>query len=79
VTLVVQVWAFFHVGFRTYRRLPEGPERALALGLLAYLVYSMTHGLIDNSFFLTDLALIFAWASGILSNLYVATRGPESV
>ncbi len=77
VTLAVQVWAFFRVGFRTYWRLPEGPERALVLGLLAYMVYSVAHGLIDNSFFLTDLALIFAWASGILSNLYVATRESE--
>src|SRR5262249_11132065 len=41
-----------------YRRLPEGETRALAIGLMAAMVASLAHGLIDNSFFLVDLAFV---------------------
>jgi small neutral amino acid transporter SnatA (MarC family) len=36
--------------------------RAMSLGLLALMVDFLVHGLIDNSYFLMDLALVF-WLS----------------
>jgi hypothetical protein len=60
--VVVLLWllvAFFGVGFRRYRHLPDGDDRALLLGLLASMVAALAHGLIDHAFFLTDLAFVF--------------------
>jgi O-antigen ligase len=37
----------------------DAVRRALALGLLALLTDILVHGLIDNSYFLMDLALVF--------------------
>jgi O-antigen ligase len=41
------------------RRLPHRDERALALGLMAGMVDFLAHGLVDNSYFLVDLAFAF--------------------
>jgi len=63
--VAVLLWlvvVFFRVGLRYYGRLPDGPDgehRALLLGLLASMVAALAHGLIDQSFFLVDLAFIF--------------------
>jgi O-antigen ligase len=53
-------WSFFNLGLATYRRLRGAPDGALVLALLALMVYSLSHGLIDNSFFLVDLAFVLA-------------------
>jgi putative inorganic carbon (HCO3(-)) transporter len=60
--VVILVWnlvAFFRCGWRAYRHLPEGSDRLLVLGLLAGMVNFVAHGLVDNAFFLVDLALVF--------------------
>jgi putative inorganic carbon (HCO3(-)) transporter len=60
--IVVLGWllvAFFRQGWRAYRRLPESGERLLALGLMAGMVNLIAHGLVDNAFFLVDLAFVF--------------------
>ena len=60
--LMVIVWllvAFFRKGWAQYRRAPEGDARALAAGLLAGMVNFAAHGLVDNAFFLVDLAFTF--------------------
>jgi O-antigen ligase len=60
--LAILVWllvAFFRRGWRLYRGLPEGNERLLVLGLMAGMVNFVAHGLVDNSFFLVDLAFTF--------------------
>ncbi len=57
--LVWQLVAFFRCGWRAYRRLPEGWNRLLVLGLLAGMVNFVAHGLVDNAFFLVDLAFVF--------------------
>jgi O-antigen ligase len=60
--LVVLGWllvAFFRQGGRLYRRLQEGGERWLVLGLMAGMVNFLAHGLVDNAFFLVDLAFVF--------------------
>ncbi len=51
--------AFFRDGWLAHRRLPESGERLLVLGLIGGMVYAVAHGLIDNSFFLVDLAFVF--------------------
>jgi O-antigen ligase len=49
---------FWREALALYRRLPEGDMRALAMGLMAAMAASLAHGLIDNSFFLVDLAFV---------------------
>ena len=71
--IIVFVWqqlAFFRMGLKAYGRMRDGHERALALALMAMMVYSVGHGLIDNSFFLVDLALLFTWAVALLVRLH---------
>jgi O-antigen ligase len=60
--LIVFVWllaAFFRQGWLAYRRLTGGDEQLLILGLLAGMVNVLAHGLVDNAFFLVDLAFAF--------------------
>lgn len=67
--VVALVWlegAFFTKGLRLYRRLPDRDEQALALGLMASMVACLSHGLIDNSYFLVDLAFVFFITVGIM-------------
>jgi O-antigen ligase len=70
--VAILVWlqiAFWGVAWRLYRRLPEGDTRALALGLMASMAAILAHGLVDNSFFLVDLALIFFLIVGCIGRL----------
>jgi putative inorganic carbon (HCO3(-)) transporter len=60
--LIVLVWllaAFFRRSWRAYRALPEGSERLLVLGLMGGMVDFLAHGLVDNAYFLVDLAFVF--------------------
>jgi O-antigen ligase len=60
--VAVLVWlvaVFFAVARCLYERLPDGDERAIILGWMACLAAILAHGLIDNSYFLVDLAFIF--------------------
>ena len=60
--LVVISWlliGFFRRGWQEYRRLPEGEMRLLVLGLMGGMVNFVAHGLVDNAFFLVDLAFVF--------------------
>ena len=61
--------AFFRLGLRLYRSLGEGELRALVLGLMASMVGFLAHGLIDNSYFLVDLAFVFFLTLGIVGRL----------
>ncbi len=82
--VVVLVWletAFFRKGFQLYRRLssndkvpgtlkvPGTCESALVLGLMASMVDFVAHGLIDNSYFLVDLAFVFFLTVGVVVRL----------
>ena len=58
--------AFFRDGWLAYRHLPESGERLLVLGLIGGMVYAVAHGLIDNSFFLVDLAYVFMLMLAVL-------------
>lgn len=70
--VVAGVWligGFFGQALPLYRRLPEGNRRALVLGLMASMVDFLAHGLIDNSYFLVDLAFIFFLTVGVVRKL----------
>jgi len=70
--VVALVWlegAFFVKGLRLYRRLPDRDERALVLGFMASMVACLAHGLIDNSYFLVDLAFVFFITVGIVAGI----------
>jgi O-antigen ligase len=68
--LLSGLWGLgFRQGLRAYRRLPPGPSRALGLGLLAGLVYSLAHGLVDNAYFLVDLAFTLTMQLALLQAL----------
>ncbi len=79
--IVALVWlegAFFVRGLRLYRRLPGRNEQALALGLMASMVACLAHGLIDNSYFLVDLAFVFFITVGIIAGMSVQIEAPDS-
>lgn len=63
---------FFGVGLAVYRAEREPWARALALGIVASMVDFVAHGLIDNSYFLVDLAVLFWLSSAILRVLPAA-------
>jgi O-antigen ligase len=70
--VVALIWleaAFFVKGLRLYRRLPGRDERALVLGLMASMVACLAHGLIDNSYFLVDLAFVFFLTVGVVAGM----------
>ncbi len=60
---------FFRLGLRLYRSLEEGESRALVLGLMASMVDFLAHGMIDNSYFLVDLAFVFFLTLGLMRRL----------
>jgi O-antigen ligase len=70
--IAVLIWlqiAFWRTAWRVYRRLPEDAVNALTLGLMASMVATLAHGLVDNAFFLVDLAFIFFLTLGIVGRL----------
>jgi len=81
--VLVLLWltaAFFALAIRLYRHLPEGDERAIILGWIAVMVSTLAHGLIDNSYFLVDLAYIFflglGWVQALAGVVWTgAARG----
>jgi O-antigen ligase len=58
--------AFFRKALRLYRQLDDRDLKALLLGLMASMVAFLAHGLIDNSYFLADLAFVFCLTLGIV-------------
>jgi O-antigen ligase len=56
------------------RRLSNLDERALAMGLMASMVDFLFHGLVDNSFFLVDLAFAFCLTLALVVQLAETER-----
>jgi len=74
--IVALVWlegAFFVRGLRLYRQSPDQDGRALVLGLMASMIACLAHGLIDNSYFLVDLAFVFFITIGIIAGMSLQT------
>jgi len=70
--VVALVWleaAFFKRSLGLYRRLADPDRGALVLGLMASMVDFLAHGLIDNSYFLMDLAFVFCLTLGVIEGL----------
>ncbi len=51
------------------RRLAQPDERALALGLMCSMIDFLAHGLVDNSYFLVDLAFAFCLTLALAAHL----------
>lgn len=67
--VAVLIWlevAFFRAAMRLYWGLPDGDDRAIILGLIASMAAMLAHGLIDNSYFLVDLAFIYFLSFGLV-------------
>jgi putative inorganic carbon (hco3(-)) transporter len=65
-------WRFYRVALERIRGATSAGDReggALAAGLLAAMVAFAVHGLVDNSYFLLDLALTFWLGCGMLQVL----------
>ena len=59
---------FWRIAIRLYRAQPDGDTRALTLGLMASMLAALAHGLIDNSFFLVDLAFVLMLTLAAMSS-----------
>ena len=77
--LIWMVAAFFGLAVRLYRRLEEPESRALVLGLMASMVNFLAHGLVDTTYFLADLALLFMLTLGIVSRLNLVGADREGL
>jgi hypothetical protein len=72
--LLVLVWllwryyreAIYLVRWCASRAAPDPLLRAIAIGLIAAMTDFLIHGLVDNSYFLMDLALIFWLSCGVI-------------
>lgn len=62
-------FAFFRKALHLYRQQEDRDLRALLLGLMASMVAFLAHGLIDNSYFLVDLAFVFCLTIGIVASV----------
>ncbi len=70
--LVVIIWllvAFFKRGWVLCRQLSGGDVQLLVLGFMAGMVNFVAHGLVDNAFFLVDLAFAFALMLALLQSV----------
>jgi O-antigen ligase len=68
VGLAAGVWLMvvsLRLGWRLALGEVDRDRQALLLGLVAGIVASVAHGLIDNAFFLVDLAFVFMLAAGV--------------
>jgi len=66
--VVVLIWlqtAFWRAALQAYRRTGS----TLALGLMGSMAVFLSHGLVDNSYFLIDLALLFSLTAGLAARL----------
>ena len=59
---------------RLLRPVKQHSAEALFIGLLGSLVASVAHGLIDNSFFLVDLALVLMMTAGLAARADTNTK-----
>jgi hypothetical protein len=70
--LLAGLWGrTLQLGLRAYRRLRDGPMRALVLGLLGGLVSALAHGMVDHAFFLVDLAFTLALQAALIQAIGV--------
>ena len=78
VTIFWLLAAFFRKGWRSYRSLGKSDVGLLVLGLMAGMVNFVAHGLVDNAFFLVDLAFVFVLMLALLQAAGIEKRGSAS-
>jgi O-antigen ligase len=59
IILLLLLVGFFQRALCAFRRAQGGSDRILLQGVIAGMVYMVAHGLVDNAFFLVDLAFVF--------------------
>ncbi|MGQ9516329.1 MAG: O-antigen ligase family protein, partial [Anaerolineae bacterium] len=69
MALGILLWAVIRRLWHGARRSSMRAEQMLCIGLLGSLAASLAHGLIDNSFFLVDLAMVLMMTAGLASHL----------
>lgn len=73
--LVWLVVSFFRRAWRAYRRFAAGKaEQVLLLGLMAGMVNTLAHGMVDSAFFLVDLAFVFMLMLALVQKLVEAEK-----
>ena len=73
--LIATLAAFIWTARRLTRFLPpESTSRALVIAALAALGYSLAHGLVDQSFLLPDLMVLFWFGAAILASIHERVR-----
>jgi O-antigen ligase len=78
LTILWLLVAFFRKAWMSYRRLQEGNVRLLVLGLMAGMVSFVAHGLVDNAFFLVDLAFVFVLILAFVQAVKGGRREPAA-
>ena len=66
VALVWLLGTFLRAGLRLYRARTEDDVGAVALGLLGSMAAFVAHGMIDSSYFVVELALMFFLSYGLV-------------
>lgn len=66
VGLLIAWMSSIHRAARHALKRPANPPDWLTIGLVASLTYTLAHGLVDNSIFVVDLALIFALSIALI-------------
>lgn len=69
LSMGTQQWAFWQAAVRLHRAPLSPLLAAVGLGLAASMVAALAHGLIDNSYFLVDLAFIYMLTLGLVGLL----------
>jgi O-antigen ligase len=74
VLFIALLTVFFRTSWRLLRTLPPSEERALVAGLMAGAVGALAHGLVDNGYFLPDLACLWALSLGLADRLATSLK-----
>ncbi len=75
--LMAFVWlqvVFWRLSARAWQRWRAVPQAALILGAMGAMVATLAHGLVDNSYFLIDLAIVFWLLLGLVSFFATAEK-----
>lgn len=69
IALVALLVGFAVLAYRFLRRSPETQARVVQIGAVAIVLATLGHGLVDNSIFVPDVAVLFWLALAITANL----------
>ncbi|MBI3241214.1 MAG: O-antigen ligase family protein [Chloroflexi bacterium] len=70
--------SFFSTARDTLRRLTDPGLRALTIGLIASMVNTLAHGLVDTGYWFVDLAFVFMMTLGLMAAIHKTCQAPGS-